>query len=110
MFDLFELPDDIQERIIQKDYNIDKVMDNIDIAINMMEFKINFFEENIDIFNDMKDIFKNNSSHTQLRNKIVRYDNNLDYVAYKYEILSDDFINTLFDCMDEIDDFNDCID
>ena len=110
MFDLYSLPQDIQEKIIEPSYNIDKVAHNIDIAINMMEFKLKFFEENIDIFNEMKDIFKNNSSHTQLRNKIIRYDDNLDYVAYKYEILSDDFLGNLFDCMDEIDDFNECFD
>ena len=110
MFDLFSLPDDIQERIIQKDYNIDKVAHNIDIAIGIMEFKINFFLENIDIFDDMKDLFKNNKSYDQLRNKIIRYEKYLYYVSYKYEILSNDFFGNLFDCMDELDEFDDCFD
>lgn len=110
MFDLFALPEDIQEKIFEKNYNIEKVMDNIDIAIAMIEFKLNFFIENIDTFKTMKEIFKNNSTYEQLQSKVVKYDEDLDYMMYKYEIVSDDFIGNLFDCMDEIDDFNECFD
>ena len=110
MFDLFELPHDILSWIFDKHYDMDKVMDNMDIAIAMMEFKMNFFLENIDIFMEMKDIFKNNSSHAELHNKMIKYIDELDYVAYKYEIVSDDYIGNLFNSMDEIDEFNECFD
>ena len=104
MFDLFELPDDIQEKIFNK------IMNDIDNDIYMIEYKLNFFEDHIEIFNKMKDIFKNNKSYDQLADKVMSYEENLDYVAYKYEILSDDYLGDIIKDMEILSILYDCID
>lgn len=106
MFDLYSLPLDIQEKIIEKNYNIDKVIDNIDNLISIIEFNIKFYMDNIDYMNDMKNIFYNNSTIKELNKKIVDYEEKIIYLWYQYEILSNDFLENLFDSIDDIDEIN----
>lgn len=103
MFDLFGLPQDIQEGIILK------CIDDIDNEIYMIEYKLNFFQDHIEIFSKMKDIFKNNVSQAQLADKVMSYEENLDYVAYIYEITSDDYIGNIIKDMEVMSILYDCI-